>query len=567
MRRIIALLLAIVMMFSIASCGEYNPAEVKPDIPEVEQPDNGGGETQPPADGEYTFTATLMLGGKVFVPEPESDPERVLKVRWTDGSKYYTVPVGADGKAVCEGLDGVYSVTLVNLSDEYTYNPNIYHADNDNRDVIIELLTLSKGVGESIDELNCIEFETPGVYRATLKNEDHKVYFQFTPSRAGVYVIESMMDVSAGMYNPVLRMYSGHSQYKIPDEVIDGGGVSEGYTTNFRAVIIIPADSYVGNSYTFDIYVEGRDAVYPVNVDFDVSYKGSYDGYVETLKTYIAPTYIPKDGYNDWFEAYKAYLQSDREKFGNVYVDASVSIGSGKDAVYVFDSTNYRLSTKDGMHLNDLGEKVYDPFDPKDEYYHVYNADKYPFTGGWGPILYAAITIPTAPTSSPSKGGDPVPFIGSAFSSMEQAGNAALTLGEKGDLNYKIFIEGYYNIVSMAGDTESGGRGGGYYFCVEECPCRKTNGGACAIEDNCRQCNPNCRNIPRALIGQRGYADIAIDGKCPVTAELKDFLQKYCLKEQIFKDGSGLAEGQHDPVYHADQESMWLFACGYYTTA
>ena len=152
-------------------------------------------------------------------------------------------------------------------------------------------------------------------------------------------------------------------------------------------------------------------------------------------------------------------------------------------------------------------------------------------------------------------------FIDASFHRIEYEGNNALTLNG-GTQNYKVFIEGYDNIVAYAGDPND--RASGPYFCTANCPCLATNGGCCAIEDNCTKCTPDCRHLPRAGIGQKGYADIAIDGRCPVTEELKEFLQAYCVKEKLFSDGNGWAE-QYVPRYDAYEDSQWLFACGYYS--
>ena len=525
MKKLISIILILSFLLSFASCGEYNPADETPDTNtgENETPDDGGSEATPPEEGGYTFTATVMFGGKVFVPTSPSDPEKALKVRWTDGSKYYTVPVGIDGKAVCEGLDGDYSVTLVNLSDEYTYNPNLYKANNDSRDVVIELMTLSYGRGDGTGLYDCIEMGNPGVYRAVISREGQTVYFQFTPARPGIYVIESLMDVTAGMYNPLADMYFGSSQFKYPDDTLDGGGVSLGYTTNFKKTIKI-AESFIGNCYTFGVRVEGKDAVYPVNVDFAITYEGGYT-YEGINKQFVFPSFIPNKNYNDWYDSYLTYIEQERAKYGDTYHDASITV----DGKRIFDQSAYKLNTADG-------------------YYHVYDLEKYASTGGWGPILYANITIPTM-------------FIGAAFSSIEYEGNNALTV-QGGTENYKVFIEGYQNIIDHV--TDPNDRGGGAYFCTSNCPCLATNGGACAIEDNCTKCTKDCVNLPRAGIGQKGYADIAIDGRCPVTAELQDFLQKYCVKEKLFSDGNGWAE-QYSPRYDAYEDSQWLFACGYYS--
>ena len=52
------------------------------------------------------------------------------------------------------------------------------------------------------------------------------------------------------------------------------------------------------------------------------------------------------------------------------------------------------------------------------------------------------------------------------------------------------------------------------------------------------------------------------DGAHPVTQELKDFLQLYASKMTLFADGEGKAETLYN--LSANEEDMWLFACGYY---
>ena len=525
MKKIILLLVALLVAFSLFACGEYNPADepIVDDSNTDETPKDEGNDSVNKSEG-YTFTATLVFedDGKIFIPEAESDPERALKVRWTDGSNYYTVPVGPDGKAVCEGLDGDYSVTLINLKGEYTYNPNIYVANNDKRDVEIRIHSLNYGRGDGTGLYECIEINELGVYRAEITQPGQIVYFQFTPPRPGKYSIESWVDVNAGMYNPLADVYHGSSQFKYPDDTLDGGGASLGYTKNFKKDIQI-AESFIGNCYTFGVRVDGKDAVYPIYVDFAITYGGAhyYDG---ISKEFVFPSFIPNVGYDAWYKEYKAYLAAERDKYGDEYHDASVMI----DGKRIFDQSNYKLNTADG-------------------YYHVFDLEKYASTGGWGPILYADI----------SRG---MKFIDASFHSIEYMGNNALTLNG-GTQNYKVFIEGYYNIVSHSGDPND--RASGPYFCTAECPCLATNGGCCAIEANCTKCTPDCRHLPQAGIGQKGYADIAIEGRCPVTEELREFLQAYCVKEKLFSDGNGWAE-QYVPRYDAYEDSQWLFACGYY---
>ena len=530
--RIISLLLALLLIFSLIACGEYNAPATDDQQREDDTENTGGDNTQGEEEkvGE-PFIATVLLDGKAYTPPTVSDSSFAVKVRWTNGKTYKTVELGADGKAECYGLDGEYSVALINLPDKYTHNPNIYVANNDNRSVVIDLLTLDAAVGDGKDVYNCIDLSGPGVYRAKINQDGQEVFYEFEPTKPGTYCIESLMDVSAGMYNPIIDIYAGSFAYKIREKRVDGGGASEGYTTNFKHIVEID-EAFIGNVYTFSVFVEGKDATYPVNVDFTVTYEGGYS-YDWIVSDFVYPKLIPNGtNYYSWYSNYVTYLVQDRAKFGDSTFNIASTVIDGKN-VFVYTSKNSDGTVKEHFKLN-----------PDDGYYHVYDEEKYAAYDGWGPILYANITIPTE-------------FVDTPLNMIEYAGNKNLTVAN-GTENYKLFIEGFSELVKSHGDV-------GPYFCLSTCACYSTNGGACATEDNCKTCAKNgCRTLPRKYIGQRGYADIAIDGRCPVTQELKDFLQKFCISQKYFSDGNGWAE-QHVPRYDAYEDSQWLFACGYYT--
>ncbi len=597
-KQLIALLLILSMLLSFASCVEHVPA-VDPDdgdTPPSETPPEGD-VSDPSAGDGVTFTVTVMFGGSVYIPEKVADDSKTLKVRLTDGKSYHTVNVGENGTAVVKGLDGDYAVTLLNLPEGYTYNPNIYNIGNDDPNITVELLKLTKTdskKGGTNTYGDSIPLKTTGVYRATIKSEyrgigskkeKYIVYFSFTPQKSGSYCIESLMDISAEMFNPMVDIYvGGNVGYNQFIERRDGGGVSGTYTKNFKHVLNVD-EEFLGNNYVFGVLVEGKDAVYPTYVDFEISYLGTYEeewvdssiiisdfipgnlNYFDlvtftTIESLDASLLTESDKNNasyKWYTSYKEYLLSDREKFGDSYIDAAIRT-EGK---LVFDEDYYRLNPDDG-------------------YYHVYDEVKYAEYGGWGPILYADITSPTI-------------FIADPFSTIEYAGNKALTVCE-GTENYKMFIEGFYELTLPHGDS-------GPYFCNSDCKCYKkydtaktawqnalnayrsayakgesmtshrqalmgalenlklTNGGSCSV--SCTDCKDTCRNTSDDNRFNLGYANIAIDGRCAVTAELMDFLQKYSESQRLFSDGNGWAE-QHSPRYDAYEDSQWLFACGYY---
>ena len=516
MRRIISLLLAVSLLLSFAACGEYNPP-VDNGAVDTDKEDNGSSNT--PSGGTEQrgepFVATVVLNGKPYTPPTVTDDSLAMKVRWTDGKTYHTANVGGDGKAECYGLDGEYSLTLLNLPDGYTYDPNIYVADNDNREVVIELLKLSSARGEGNDVYKCIKLSGTGVYRAEITYAGQEVFYEFSPTRAGVYRIESMIAVSDEMYDPVLDIYNGSSQYKVRDKRIEGGGSSGTYTTNFKYVVQL-GEEFVGNDYTFAIMLEGKDATYPTYVDFIVSYEGHYV-YEGITSNFVYPSSIPNRDFSTWYDNYLTYLAANRTEYGDSDYKMAYTVIDGKR---VFDQTGYKLNPDDG-------------------YYHVYDEEKYAEYGGWGPILYANISIETYCISVP-------------FTEVEST-QKNLTLSN-GTENYKLFIEGFDALISTAVS----------YFCIQGCKCLATNGGVCPTENRCTTCTDDCRHIPAKYVGQRGYADIAVSGRCPVTEELKDFLHKYCERHTLFSDGDGIAETIGDG-YYAFEDSMWLFACGYYT--
>ncbi len=55
------------------------------------------------------------------------------------------------------------------------------------------------------------------------------------------------------------------------------------------------------------------------------------------------------------------------------------------------------------------------------------------------------------------------------------------------------------------------------------------------------------------------------DGVCYVTEELRVFLQKFAENHSLYTDGVGPGDGTPEANgYTANQDSLWLFACGFY---
>ncbi len=518
-RKWIALLLLLSLLLSFASCGDRITAEL-PVYGNGGSDDSGDDVTPDSGNAEgVSSTVTVMYSGVPYIPTTPSDPDNALKVRWTDGKRSYTKTLGEDGTASVDGLDGNYTVTLQNLPSGYTYNPNIYTVTNEKTDVQIELYSLTSTLGDGTGLYRCRTIKRTGYYRADISGAGQIVYYDFTPTSAGIYYVESLVDISADMYNPILKTYTGTTAAKFEQDEVNGGGASGSYTKNFRYRMSI-AEEYLGHTFTFAVRVEGKDAVYPTYVDFSFTYAGIYE------ETFTSSTLIYREyDFEDeerFPDGYLTYLSADRAVYGDTWVNAAVRAG----AIRVFSEDNFRLNPQDG-------------------FYHVYDEVIYAANGGWGPILYADITR----AHIFSVDGTPMNLI-------EYAGNKALTVSE-GTENYKLFIEGFAGVTDLAA--------GHNFFCDANCPCRKdnANGGGCLESANCSQCLSSCRPVPDRAYGMKGYADYVNEhGRVPVTEELKEFLQKFSESQRYFSDGNGWVESFG---YTAFEDSQWLFCCGYYT--
>ncbi len=524
-----ALVIFITVISVLTSCSEYH-------APVVPGTGNGNTDTDIGTGGgnggnieEDSFTVSIRYEGEQYVPRASAK----MKARWTDGYSVYTADFDEEGYAHVNGLDGDYQVTLVNLPEGYVYDANSYVATNDARAVVIDIYKPIRTTGYGTGPYDSINISKTGVYRVELTSASHKVYFQYAPSESGTYSVESWTPVSDGNYNPKADVWIGTVSYKTFSYTLDDGGISSvvgienGYTRNFKYIVEIADENFSegGNGgqvvFSFAVHTDSKNGVYPTYVDIAVKLNGGFT--VDRAQSQlILPT-----------EDFKQTPEYDKSKY--VFVGAETST-KGVDGRYEFDGSMWRLFSKD-EDIN--GDGVGDG----DGYYHLYDVEKYPENGGYGPILYAKIDQPCR-------------FLEDAFTVIEYRGNKALTVN--GTENHKYFIEGW-SVLGMG------------YFCVSHaqnevyCPCLATCGGMCV--DGCENCHEQCRTVSQeqydAMKG--GYADYTnSDGVYAVTEELKHFLQSYSTSQRMFADGNGWVEENPTVKVDASEEDQWLFACGYY---
>jgi hypothetical protein len=310
------------------------------------------------------------------------------------------------------------------------------------------------------------------------------------------------------------------------------------YTINFVHNVQI-ADQNISSGgqavYTFAVKAETKNNHYPITITFAVKRDGGFELPPSggAAGSYMAPI-------NFDFSDFKVSDHEYGAEYGLYY--PTYQLGTN---TRVFDEDNY---------------KIWEKSKGGDGFYHVYDEEKYAQTGGYGPILYAAITSTTRFIDKPIAY---IEYVNQSAASLETQ-NAALSIG---GVNYKHFIEGY-TLLSTYGKIN-----GGTYYCSSDCTCHKYDasdpdsalGWACTTE--CQNCTKNCRRCPAELIGVEGYASYAnSDGLVPVTEELKDFLYAFASKQQYFYDGKGYLDGSawDGWYYQAPGGSEWLFACCYY---
>ncbi len=560
-KQMICLALACLLMFLFSGCGEYSSAS-NPGGNETE-PSNGG---EVNADDPTVFTVSLRYNGSAYIPRAKDD----VKAQWTDGFTVYTADFGTDGVARVAGLDGDYSITLYNLPDGYLYNPNAYMASNTDRNVVIDLYKPIRTSGYGTGPYDSIKISKLGVYRVELKSAEHKVFFEYAPLEGGTYTVESWVSTAEGTYNPKCDVYNGSIAYKLFAYTLNDGGISEGYTQNFKHTVEV-ADEQIGDSgqavFTFAVHCDSKNDIYPVYVDFALQLNGSFE-LDHMNKVLIIPTEeFTEGGTPDHGGEYTFTWAESTDKFG-------------AQNRPIFDGDSYKLWAKE---------------DGGDGYYHCYDEVKYAdgyteyfadgtsktYPAGYGPLLYAKISEAHRFTEAP-------------FTAIEAAGNSSLTVN--GWENHKIFIEGIEGKLHDPTATDPQATSGSY-FCLGNCPCRTDQDCIGACGESCTKCLEGCRNlpdewldqiilahgddggvpdgyvrmydgfgnhiyVPYALCGYQQFCDS--NGCYPVTEELQYFLQSFSVSQRYFADGEGWVETHDTYKVDAKEADQWLFACGYY---
>ena len=426
-------------------------------------------EQEGPSERDENYKLSVYVGTERFRPD-----DGVVTAVWRNSSNVFRVPLDGNGTASAGKLDGDFAVYLEGLPEEYAYDSNGSFASSDDRNVSITLTDFNSavsGTGEGLYvNTGCYLVRAEGFYRARIKSEWERVYYEYTPMKEGFYSVESTVPVYDDEINPVIDVYNGNIGYKILNRTIDGGGsaLAGGYTKNFRYEVKIDK-SEVGSSFTFAVGAQSKDKNYPVNVDFRILYEGEYVGNNSDVRLIRAAE-----------NKVKAAEPKKNEKF--TFADEDTKI---------FDMRKFK-------------------YNPDTNWYHRYDEELYGDIGygkGYGPVLCCAINkaIPSYPLTK--------------LLDAHEVGKAE---------GYKFNYLKLYNI--WLEDERK--------FAVYDYT-------GFIREDYYRVCNS--------------------EGVCYVTPELKRFLQVFAQNHSLYTDGVSAPAGTPEAGgYSANQDALWLFACGYY---
>lgn len=407
MKKFLIILLSLVLIVFCVGCGSYQPPIIDGSGSTSgsggsggtgsggDNPNNPPDGPTPPEEEVIVFTVSLFVAnsdGKLvrFIPDASMN----IKAQWEGADGIFIEPFDSLGVARAYGLDGEYRITLSDLPKDYTYNPNGIEADNDLRDINIELLPYTTTPDKKTSEYDCIRLNTEGTYKVKLSKKTDLRHFEYQPQGAGIYTIESIVDITAGKINPRMIKYGGTIGFKWVEETVNDGGASGSYTKNFKWQIQLDDSSYVGNVWTFAISADVATGVdYPV----DVYFKLTFVGLVPPLEIVQAkgPFYNgPQPTGTFQWSFFDNPNGTDSDGNNRYYTDSSLG-ANGNPMRFRLNWTDYNGNGEfdEWIDLNGDGKRDENEIGLEgDGFYHFYDPVIYADNDGWGPLLWTIIS-------------------------------------------------------------------------------------------------------------------------------------------------------------------------------
>ena len=376
----------------------------------------------------------------------------------------------------------------------------------------------------------------------------------------------------------------------------DGGAYKKGgYTKNFKWVVRL-YEAQLSNVFTFAIYAESKIGVFPVTVDFTITYEGEYyhDDPVAKLmipQASLIPTPDASDQLGLEVDLNSSVFRFKFATYSNIYFETITYNKIEKQDVYSWDSASLSIDSETQTSLSKTftGYTTFDPKKDRDDNAYdelvttsfkvVFNPDgtgTYEVktiykefekdglaeivlkTEEWhseiGTFTYKLDAVKKSYTYYNSNGGK-----GSYYSSVV---NGPTTIdGSKFKYDEQ---SGYWRVYDKETDTF------GPFLCVSiavPCAYYDPEGALNFIESHGNKAL-TVQNLETGEFENHKqfievyYSSICnSDGVCFVTMEMKEFLQKFSVSQRLFFDGNGFVESTG--VY-ATENDQWLFACGYY---
>lgn len=363
-KTLITVILAVLTLMILiqAGCGNFSPPINLPDPP---LPDDGSHSGNNGSEEEHDIFRVFLVdeSGKPFYPTLP------VYAQWTGDEGVYSVEVNPEGYAQVFDLDGDYKVTLSALPANYTYDPNNNFVDNVNPDITIEIKKIlgSYDVNNGSGQYKQVTLSELGTYRVSLGSQNDGVFFAFYPTAGGIYSIESWVDITENLINPIADEYNGTFAWNQFLRSCDGGGSESTYTKNFRMTMEI-TDDQVGNSKIFALHADTIGNNYPLTFDFTIKYEGRPPEHVITYEK-VKPQGPFNTGDNK---------DNPTGTFTYIYSDTRIL----DDSKVVL---NWKDVNGDGKWNNTRDEDG--NLVEGDGYYHVYD----PESGEMGGILYARL--------------------------------------------------------------------------------------------------------------------------------------------------------------------------------
>lgn len=281
-------LLMLVSIVGLASCtsgDQENPGGNTDDS--TDNPDvNPGGNTDDPDTNDepkkdILYTVNVKMPDGTAANVANAGTEIKVQLCTAEGCKS-PVKLNDAGKVEFEKSNQIkdtdtYFIHLLNVPEGYTYEAN-ETLSSENKNITINLVNLSSyqsGTGDSATD--AYKIASAGYYRTKLASEDDVVYFEFTPTEAGEYEVETLINLFDRMpesifipsCDPIMYLYSINEA----GEVIVSETINDDISAancNSKITLTVDEDAIANNIvYSFAIQLSKTSKAMAINASID----------------------------------------------------------------------------------------------------------------------------------------------------------------------------------------------------------------------------------------------------------------------------------------------------------